>query len=261
MFSTIAVTVKKVPATFRNLVALSVCSILLLTGCGSSKPEDSLIKACEQLNRNLAALKDELYLFKVKDSSDKLTASTDSGYFITNIGNDTRERNKSEILRKYPFLANELEAATSFSGNLDNIILYKILVQAIKNTDFKTSLTQSEINSIKGDYEDPSADLVDKEIDRILGVSDIYGSHSGGCADVSNYKYELNQKDGEKYPYDDVLDDSKALWAYATNEVEFAYEVISYTNVCKKTANTLGKNVPEITIFLKVITTCQHQLL
>lgn len=225
-------------------LAIFSCLFLLLTGCGSSKPEDSLIKSCEQLNLNLDALRQAPELYKVDDPSDKLTSSTSITYFLTNIGNETRQRNKDVISSKYAFMASNLETATRFSGNLDNDIRFKFFSEALKNTGFKINLTQSQINSLKGNYDDPSADLLDNEIDRIIGV-DLYDEEDNfigvtGCKLVSNYKYDLNQEDSEKYPYDDELDDTDLLWIQAEDNVEWVYEVVTYTNICQKEGSYLG---------------------
>jgi hypothetical protein len=154
-------------------LVISASMALLLSGCGNSKPDDSLIKSCEKLNINLDSLRKELNLYKVKDPSDKLTSSASITYFLTNIGNETRQRNKDVILDKYSFIASDLESAMNSRGYLDNVIRLKLLTEAIKNTGFKISLTPSEIASLKRNFDDPSADLVNAEIDRIIGV-DVY---------------------------------------------------------------------------------------
>jgi hypothetical protein len=229
--------------TIKSLVVFT-CLSLMLSGCGSSKPEDSLIKSCEQLNLNLDALRQAPDLYKVDDPSDKLTTSASITYFLTNIGNETRQRNKDVISSSYQFMAKDLETAMRFSGNLDNAVRYKFFAEAIKNTGFKINLTQSQIASLKGNYDDPSADLLDDEIDRIIGV-DLYDEEDNfigktGCKLVSSYKYDQNQEDSEKFPYDDELDDTDLLWIQAEDNVEWAYEVVTYTNICKKEGTFLG---------------------
>jgi hypothetical protein len=225
-------------------LAIFTCLSLLIAGCGSSAPDDALIKSCEQLNINLNSLRQEPNLYKVDDPSDKLTTSASITYFLTNIGNETRQRNKDVISDKYRFMANDLETAMYFSGNLDNNVRYKFFAEAIKNTGFKMNLTQSQIASLKGNYEDPSADLLDAEIDRIIGV-DLYDEEDNfvgktGCKLVSDYKYGLNQEDSEKNPYDDELDDTDLLWVQAEDNVEWVYEVVTYTNICQKEGTYLG---------------------
>jgi hypothetical protein len=158
---------------------------------------------------------------------------------ITNSGDKTRQRNKDVILDKYSFIASDLESAMNSTGNLDNVIRLKLLTEAIKNTGFKISLTPSEIASLKGNYDDPSADLVNAEIDRIIGV-DVYDeddNYTGntGCKLVDSYKYTL-----ENYEYDMEVDDTDFLWTRAEGNIEWVHEVVTFTNICQKNGNYLG---------------------
>ena len=223
---------------------VSLCSTLLLAGCGSSKPEASMIESCEKLNLNLISLSKEPVLFKVKDPSEKLTSTTSDLYFITNVGNATRERNKEVITNRYPFLKKYFANALYMRGSLDNDIELTILTEAIKNTGFEISLTPSQVAAVKGDYEDPSFGVLNEEIDRIIG-DDIYDEEENfigksGCANVSTYKYDLNQEDPDKYPYDFELDDTDLLWSRAISSIKWAYEVVTFTNICKKDGDYLG---------------------
>jgi len=236
----------KFSVTAVKAIVITASMALLLSSCGSSKPDDSLIKSCELLNINLDALRKEPNLYKVDDPSDKFSSSTDDLYLITNSGNATRERNKEVILSKFSFIAKELENATNFTGNLDNDIELKLLTEAIKNTGFELSLTPSQIASIKGDplHDLYPAELVRKEVDRIIGT-DLYDEEDNyigntGCKLVSSYKYDLHQKDSEKYPLDDELDDTDLLWARAEGNIEWVYEVVTFTNICQKDGNYLG---------------------
>jgi hypothetical protein len=220
-------------------LVISASMALLLSGCGSSKPDDSLIKSCELLNINLNSLRQEPNLYKVDNPSDKFSSSTDDLYLITNIGNKTRQRNKDVILEKYSFIASDLESAMNSQGNLDNVIRLKLLTEAIKNTGFKISLTPSEIASLKGNYDDPSAYLVNAEINRIIGV-DVYDeddNYTGntGCKLVASYKYTL-----ENYEYDMEVDDTDLLWTRAESNIEWVYEVVTLTNICQKNGNYFG---------------------
>jgi hypothetical protein len=229
--------------TIRALV-ISASMVLLLSGCGSSKPEDALIKSCELLNINLNSLRQEPNLYKVDHPSTKFSSSTDDLFLITNSGNRTRQRNKDVILDKYSFIASELESAMNFEGNLDNVIRLKLLTEAIKNTGFKISLTPSEIASLKGNYDDPSADLLDAEIERIIG-GDLYDEDdnylgNAGCKLVQSYKYDLNEEDSEKYSFDIELDNTYLLWVQAEDNIAWAYEVVTFTNICQKNGNYLG---------------------
>ncbi len=198
------------------------------------------MEACDQLNLNLISLKKAPNLYKLNEPSKKLVDDNmDDSYFYTYIGKATRLRNKAVILRKYPFLAKELNDTLRYpKSSLDNIIAFKILVEATKNTDFKISLTQSEIDSIKGDFEDASAYLLNKEVDRIIGseLEDENGEfiEYTGCAKVSNYREELSYKDFEKNPYYYKRQDTELLWTQALAAVQFAHDVMTFTNACEE---------------------------
>jgi hypothetical protein len=226
-------------STSVKALVISTAITLLLSGCGSSKPDDSLIKSCELLNINLNSLREEPNLYKVDHPSTKFSSSTDDLFLITNSGNKTRQRNKEVISRQFSFMANDFDKAMNFSGNLENDIRFKIFSEAIKNTGFKISLTPSEIASLKGNYDDPSADLVNAEIDRVIGV-DLYDEEDNyvgntGCKLVSSYKYQL-----ENYEHDFEVDDTDFLWTRAEGNIEWAYEVVTFTNICQKDGNYLG---------------------
>lgn len=234
----------KFSATAIKALVVVASMTLLLSGCGSSKPDDALIKSCEQLNINLNSLRQEPNLYKVDHPSTKFSSSTDNLFLVTNSGNATRNRNKEIILRQYSFLATELQNSLNMSGQFDNIIELKVLTEALKNTGFKIDLTPSEIATIKGNYDDPSSDLVDAEIDRIIGT-DLYDDEDNyigntGCKLVSSYKYDLHQEDSEKYPLDDELDDTDLLWIRAIDNIRWLYEVVTLTNLCQKNGNYLG---------------------
>jgi hypothetical protein len=228
---------------FKSLI-FSLCSVLLLTGCGSSAPEASLIESCEKLNLNLISLSKGPELFKVKDPSEKLTDTTNDLYFITNVGNSTRERNKDVITNRYPFLSKYFANAMYMQGTLENDVELAILTEAIKNTGFEISLTASQISAVKGDYEDPSFDVLQDEIERIIGA-DLYDENDNfigksGCANVSTYKYDLNQEDPDKHPFDFEVDDTDLLWSRAINTITWAYEVVTFTNICQRDGDYLG---------------------
>lgn len=221
------------------LISIATAMTLFVSGCGSSKPDDTLIRSCEQLNINLNSLRQEPNLYKVEDPSTKFSNSTDNLFLVTNSGNATRKRNKAVILSQYSFLASELENSQDTFGQFDNIIELKVLTEALKNTGFEINLTPSEIASIKGDYDDPSSDLVDAEIDRIIGI-DLYDEKDNyvgntGCKLVSSYKYSL-----EDYEYDGELDDTDLLWTQAVDNIRRQYEVVTLTNICEKNGNYLG---------------------
>ena len=236
--------VGKLLVTAIKALVISAAMTLLLTGCGSSKPDDSLIKSCERLNINLDFLRKEPDLYKVNNPSDKFSSSTDSLYLITNSGNETRKRNKDVIINEFPFLAGEIEKSQRVLWEFPNVVTFKLFAEALKGTGFELNLTQSEIASLKGDFEDPSFDVVDAEIERILGF-DLYDEDDNyigntGCKLVSSYKYFLNLKDPEKHPYDDELDDTSLLWTRAEDNVRWVYKVATLTNICLKDGDYLG---------------------
>lgn len=219
---------------------LSVIILLGVTSCGSGGPDKELIASCEKLNENILSMSRVPGLYKVADSSDTFSLDTDDGYFVTNLGNETRARNKQVITQAFPFISNYLDVADSFTGNLDNQIILTVLKEAIKGTGFELALTPAQQDSIKGDYSDPTYKLLNDEIKRILGDEYVEDDFTGpnGCKDVSDFKYE---NEDEENPYDYEKDDTSLIWSRLIDDLESGYEKVVISNLCEKTGKYLGE--------------------
>lgn len=231
--------------SFKNLlprILVSCGAILLIgvTGCSSGGPSKELIASCEKMNSNLLEMSRVPDLYKVSAPSDTMSFSTDDGYFVTNIGNETRARNKQVIKQAFPFVSSYLDVADNYSGNLDNQIILTILKEAIKGTGFELSLTPAQQESIKGDYRDSSYQILKDEINRIVGDDYVEDDFVGpnGCKDVSNFKYENEDSDN---PYDYEKDDTTVLWSRVLSAIEGGYEIVVISNVCERTGKYLGE--------------------
>jgi hypothetical protein len=180
------------------------------------------MEACDQLNLNLISLKKAPNLYKLNEPSKKLVDDMDDRYFYTYIGKGTRLRNKAVILRKYPFLAKELNDTLRYTKfPLDYNITTKLLAEAIKNTSFKTSnysLDQDVARIIGGELKDENGEFIEYT----------------GCAKVSNYREELSYKDFEKNPYYYKRQDTELLWTQTLAAVQFAHDVMTFTNACEE---------------------------
>lgn len=179
-------------------------------------------------------------LYHVSDMSETMSFTTDDGYFVTNIGVETRARNKQVIKEAYSYLSGYLENATNYSGNLDNAIILAVLKEGIKGTGFELELTSAQQNSMKGDYEDPSYKLLKNEINRIIGDDNVDEDFEGpnGCMDVSDYKY-ANEDSENSYDYE--KDDPSYLWDSLIGTISNGYEIVVVSNMCEKTGKYLGE--------------------
>ena len=107
-----------------------------------------------------------------------------------------------------------------------------MLEEAIKGTGFTLSLTEAQKQNTKGDYTDPSHDLLEKELIG-LGLETDYDSEIPlGCAIVDEYKYEQSLETGEDYGLDDALE---YKWSDFEYSVEQGIELVGITNTCEKT--------------------------
>jgi len=218
----------------------NVMLLLIISSCGAGGPAKELIASCEKLNENILSMTQEPVLYKVSDTSETMRFSTDDGYFVTNIGVETRARNKQVIKQSYPYVSSFLDNALNYSGTLDNQIILAVLKEAIKGTGFELELTEAQQNSIKGDYEDPSYKLLKNEVNRIIGDDYVDDDFEGpnGCIDVSDYKYANEDSDNS---YDYEKDDTSYLWDVLLGTLSNGYEIVVVTNVCEKTGKYFGQ--------------------
>ena len=107
-----------------------------------------------------------------------------------------------------------------------------MLEKAIEGTGFTLSLTEAQKQNTKGDYTDPSHDLLEKEL-IALGLETDYDTEiPAGCAIVDEYNYNQSAETGEDYDMRSALEYS---WSDYVNSVENAIEMVGITNTCEKT--------------------------
>jgi hypothetical protein len=222
--------------TYRKaLLSVITAMTLIVSGCSAGeKVDEALVAKCELLRANLAKLTYSPEFTKAEDPGetfDYLSLSV-SGYFAGNIGVKSRAAARELVVNKHPYLADYLSTATGNEYSLDNAVRLAMLEEAIKGTGFTLSLTDAQKQNTKGDYTDPSHDLLEKELIG-LGLETDYDSEIPlGCAIVDEYKYEQSLETGEDYGLDDALE---YKWSDFEYSVEQGIELVGIANTCEKT--------------------------
>jgi hypothetical protein len=217
------------------LISIATAMTLIVSGCSAGeKVDEALVAKCELLRANLAKLTYSPEFTKVEDPGetfDYLSLSV-SGYFAGNVGVKSRAAARELVVNKHPYLADYLSTATGNESSLDNAVRLAMLEEAIKGTGFTLSLTDAQKQNTKGDYTDPSHDLLEKELIG-LGLETDYDSEIPlGCAIVDEYKYEQSLETGEDYGLDDALE---YKWSDFEYSVEQGIELVGIANTCEKT--------------------------
>lgn len=217
------------------LISIATAMTLIVSGCSAGeKVDEALVAKCELLRANLAKLTYSPEFTKVEDPGetfDYLSLSV-SGYFAGNVGVKSRAAARELVVNKHPYLADYLSTATGNEYSLDNAVRLAMLEEAIKGTGFTLSLTDAQKQNTKGDYTDPSHDLLEKELIG-LGLETDYDSEIPlGCAIVDEYKYEQSLETGEDYGLDDALE---YKWSDFEYSVEQGIELVGIANTCDKT--------------------------
>jgi hypothetical protein len=160
------------------LISIATAMTLIVSGCSAGeKVDEALVAKCELLRANLAKLTYSPEFTKVEDPGetfDYLSLSV-SGYFAGNVGVKSRAAARELVVNKHPYLADYLSTATGNEYSLDNAVRLAMLEEAIKGTGFTLSLTDAQKQNTKGDYTDPSHDLLEKELIVITGKSSLPG--------------------------------------------------------------------------------------
>lgn len=216
------------------LISIITAMTLIISGCGAGEKVDAaLLEKCDLLRANLAKLTYSPTFAKVDDSSDTfnyLSVSVD-GYIAGNLGVETRANARKSILDNHPYLADYLNNATGNEYSLDNAIRLAMLEKAIEGTGLTLSLTAAQKQSMKGDYSDPSYDILQKELIG-LGLETDYDSDIPlGCAIVDEYKYNQSAESGEDFGLGDYLE---YKWSDFEYSVETGMELVGITNTCEK---------------------------
>jgi hypothetical protein len=217
------------------LVSIITAMALIVSGCSAGgKVDEALVADCELLRANLAR-------YTYSPEFDKIDAPTESfnymsmsvnGYVAGNLGTATRAWAKKLILENHPYLADYLSKATGNENSLDNAVRLVILEKIIEGTGFTLSLTEAQKQNTKGDFEDPSYDLLQKELYALGLVVDSDSEVPLGCAIVDQFNYEQANESGEDYDMRSALEYKWIDYAYA---VENAIEMVGITNTCEKT--------------------------
>ena len=216
------------------LVSIITAMTLIISGCGAGEKVDAaLLEKCDLLRANLAKLTYSPTFAKVDDSSDTfnyLSVSVD-GYIAGNLGVETRANARKSILDNHPYLTDYLNNATGNEYSLDNAIRLAMLEKAIEGTGLTLSLTAAQKQSMKGDYSDPSYDILQKELIG-LGLETDYDSDIPlGCAIVDEYKYNQSAESGEDFGLGEYLE---YKWSDFEYSVETGMELVGITNTCEK---------------------------
>ena len=221
--------------TYRaGLVSIITAMTLIISGCGAGdKVDAALLEKCDLLRANLAKLTYSPTFAKVDDPSDTfnyLSVSVD-GYIAGNLGVETRANARKSILDNHPYLTDYLNNATGNEYSLDNAIRLAMLEKAIEGTGLTLSLTAAQKQSMKGDYSDPSYDILQKELIG-LGLETDYDSDIPlGCAIVDEYKYNQSAESGEDFGLGEYLE---YKWSDFEYSVETGMELVGITNTCEK---------------------------
>ena len=217
------------------LISIATAMTLIVSGCSAGeKVDEALVAKCELLRANLAKLTYSPEFTKVEDPGetfDYLSLSV-SGYFAGNVGVKSRAAARELVVNKHPYLADYLSTATGNEYSLDNAVRLAMLEEAIKGTGFTLSLTDAQKQNTKGDYTDPSHDLLEKELIG-LGLETDYDSEIPlGCAIVDEYKYEQSAETGEDFDMGDYLE---YKWSDYEYSVEQGLKLVGIANTCEKT--------------------------
>jgi hypothetical protein len=216
------------------LVSIITAMTLIISGCGAGdKVDAALLEKCDLLRANLAKLTYSPTFAKVDDPSDTfnyLSVSVD-GYIAGNLGVETRANARKSILDNHPYLTDYLNNATGNEYSLDNAIRLAMLEKAIEGTGLTLSLSAAQKQSMKGDYSDPSYDILQKELIG-LGLETDYDSDIPlGCAIVDEYKYNKSAESGEDFGLGEYLE---YKWSDFEYSVETGMELVGITNTCEK---------------------------
>ena len=223
--------------TYRaGLISIITAMALSLSGCGGGggKVDEALAASCEILRANLAKLTYTPTFEKVEDAGetfDYLSLSVD-GYFAGNVGIKSRVAARELVVANHPYLADYLSKATGNEYSLDNAVRLAMLEKAIEGTGLTLTLTEAQKQNTKGDFEDPSYDILQKELIG-LGLETDYDSEVPlGCAIVDEDKYNQSAESGEDFGLEDYLE---YKWSDYEYSVEQGLKLVGIANTCEKT--------------------------
>ena len=223
--------------TYRaGLISIITAMALIVSGCGGGggKVDEALAANCELLRANLAKLTYTPTFEKVEDAGETfnyLSLSVD-GYFAGNVGIKSRVAARELVVANHPYLADYLSKATGNEYSLDNAVRLAMLEKAIEGTGLTLTLTEAQKQNTKGDFSDPSYDVLQKELIG-LGLETDYDSEVPlGCAIVDEDKYNQSAESGEDFGMEDYLE---YKWSDYEYSVEQGLKLVGIANTCEAT--------------------------
>ena len=223
--------------TYRaGLISIITAMVLIVSGCGGGggKVDEALAANCELLRANLAKLTYTPEFALVEDAGETfnyLSLSVD-GYFAGNVGIKSRVAARELVVANHPYLADYLSKSTGNEYSLDNAVRLAMLEKAIEGTGLTLTLTEAQKQNTKGDFSDPSYDILQKELIG-LGLETDYDSEVPlGCAIVDENKYNQSAESGEDFGMEDYLE---YKWSDYEYSVEQGLKLVGIANTCEKT--------------------------
>ena len=223
--------------TYRaGLISIITAMALIVSGCGGrgGKVDEALAANCGLLRANLAKLTYTPTFEKVEDAGETfnyLSLSVD-GYFAGNVGIKSRVAARELVVANHPYLADYLSKATGNEYSLDNAVRLAMLEKAIEGTGLTLTLTEAQKQNTKGDFSDPSYDILQKELIG-LGLETDYDSEVPlGCAIVDEDKYNQSAESGEDFGMEDYLE---YKWSDYEYSVEQGLKLVGIANTCEAT--------------------------
>ena len=223
--------------TYRaTLISIITAMTLVISGCGGGggKVDEALAANCEILRANLAKLTYTPTFTLVEDTGetfDYLSLSVD-GYFAGNVGVKSRVAAKELVVANHSYLADYLSNATGNEFSLDNAVRLAMLEKAIEGTGLTLTLTAAQKQNTKGDFQDPSYDILQNELIALGLESDYDNEEPLGCAIVDEYKYSQTAESGEDFDMGDYLE---YKWSDYEYSVEQGIKLVGIANTCEKT--------------------------
>lgn len=204
----------------RRCIALILSITFLVSGC-SNKVDSNLWSSCAKLKDNLDVL------YAKSQGFEKLFNQKINQFQSLGAGWNTESRKEmiSYVNDNFPFFAQflnenfynkylERKSDGMYKYPLENLISYVLLVEALKDTDFKLDVSRAQLDSIENETETSYAAntaFINSELNRIMGRIDsnesgIAGNSGCSLVTAARYKTERDQADGKLFqPLEEFL--------------------------------------------------------